>query len=126
MYELMIAIGVLLVAILTCFRASATANGLMRTVRETETATADLQAAMEQILLLSPDQIPIAASAYAANQPIAAFNSLHLRNESLVPTYPGYGGGAVVPDPLSIVLNLNWVDFRGRPRSMQLSCVRTR
>ena len=116
----------LLVAVLTTFRTQIAAENLLRTTRETDAATSDLQAAMEQILLRSPDQIPIAGSPYAANQPIASFVDLHLRNERIVPTYAGYVSGAVVPDPLPILLTISWTDYRGRARSMRLACTRTR
>jgi type II secretory pathway pseudopilin PulG len=126
LYELMIAVGVLLVAVLGTLSSQLTSHNLVRTTHETDTGTSDLQAAMEQILLLSPDQIPIASSLYRANQPIVAFNNLHLRNERIVPTYAGYAGGAVVPDPLPIQLTLTWNDFQGRPRMMRLASMRTR
>ena len=126
LHELMIAIGVLLVAVLGTFSSHLVSQNLVSTTRETDAATTDLQAAMEQILLRSPDQIPIVGSPFRANQPIVAFNNLHLRNEQLVPSYPGYAGGAAVPDPLQIVLTATWTDFKGRPRSMRIASLRTR
>ncbi len=126
LYELMIAIGILLVAVLATLQSQSTSLNLVQTTHETDTATSDLQAAMEQILLRSPDQIPIAGSPFEAGLPIAAFTNLHLRNERLVPTYPNYAGGPTVTDPLQIQLTLTWNDFRGRPRTMQIASTRTR
>jgi type II secretory pathway pseudopilin PulG len=126
LYELMIAVGLLLVAVLAALRTQTTSMELVQTTRETDTATSDLQAAMEQILLRSPDQIPIAGSLYAAGQPIAAYTDLHLRNERMLANYPNYVVGATVPDPLQIQLTLTWTDFKGRPRAMRIATTRTR
>jgi type II secretory pathway pseudopilin PulG len=126
LYELTIAIGVLMVGILVALQSQVSSTHLVQTTHETDTATSDLQSAMERILLLSPDHIPVAGSAFEAGTPIAAFSDLHLHNERIVPTYPGYGGGAVVPDPLQIQLTLTWNDFQGRQRTMQIACTRTR
>jgi len=122
----MIAVAVLLVAILGAFSSQLTSHNLLRTTRETDTAACDLQAAMEQILLRAPDQVPVAGSPYQADQPIAAFTDLHLRNERMVAAYPGYVAGLPVPDPLQIELTVTWDDFRGRQRSMRISSARTR
>ncbi len=124
--ELMIAVGVILVAVLGTFGAQFTSHQLVRTARETETASLDLQAAMEQVMMVSPDLLPIPGGRFPAGQPIAAFTNRHLRNELLVATYPNYPGGATVPDPLDVVLTLTWQDFRDRPRTMQLACRKTR
>ena len=126
LYELMLAVGLLLVAVLAALRTQTASMDLVQTTRETDTATSDLQAAMEQILLRSPDQIPIPGSLYAAGQPIAAYTDLHLRNERMVANYPNYGGGTTVPDPLQIQLTLTWTDFKGRARAMRIATTRTR
>lgn len=124
--ELMIAITVLTVAVLSTFITQISAHNLMRTSRETNTATADVQAAMEQLLLLPMNTIPIAGSAYVPGQPVAAFTGLHLRDETIVPTYPNYAGGPTVPDPLQIVLTITWSDFAGRQRILRLASMKTR
>lgn len=124
--ELSIAIVVLMVAVLTAFEVQLGSQRLVRTSRETNTAMADLGAAMEQALLLPKDDIPVAGSMYAADQTIDAFTGLHLRDERMVATYPGYLAGGPVPDPLVIVLTVTWADHAGRPRALQLSSMKTR
>lgn len=123
--ELMIAIVVLLVAVLGTFAAQFRSRELLQTSRETAIAMADLQAAMEQVLLRPVDQIPVASSAYADGQPIAAYTDLHLSGQRIVADYPGYAGGAI-PDPLPIVLTMTWNDPRGRPRTETLRSMKTR
>lgn len=123
--ELMISIIVLLVAVLATFTSQLKSRELLQTSRETGIAMADLQSAMEQILLRPVDQIPIAGSLYADDQPIAAFTNLHLANEVITADYPGFAGGAV-PDPLQISLTITWTDPRGRPRTKSLRSMKTR
>jgi len=126
MIELMLGLGVLLVAVLGALGSQLVSHDLVRTTRETDAATTDLQAAMEQLLLRGLDQIPVASSPFESGQPIAAFEGLHLKDQRIVATYPGYTPGLAVPDPLQIVLRATWTDFRGRPRSMQIACLKTR
>lgn len=123
--ELMIAIIVLLVAVLGTFTSQLKSRELLQTSRETTIAMADLQGAMEQVLLRPVDLLPIGSSAYADDQPIAAYTNLHLPNQLIVADYPGFAGGAV-PDPLPIVLTMTWTDPRGRPRTKTLRSMKTR
>jgi prepilin-type N-terminal cleavage/methylation domain-containing protein len=123
--EVMIAVTVLLVAVLGTFVAQLSSHNLLRTSRDANRAMADLESAMEQVILLQPDQIPVPGSPFAANQPIAAFTNLHFRTETIVPTYPGYTPGNV-PDPLSIILTCTYVDQLGRQRKLTLSSMKTR
>jgi type II secretory pathway pseudopilin PulG len=123
--EIMIAIGVLMIAVVGSIATQMSAQSLLSTTRETATATSDLQAVMEQVLLYAPDQLPTATGRFPAGRPIAAYSNLHLRNERIVPTYPNYSGGTV-PDPLSIQLTATWSDYRGRPRTMSLSSAKTK
>jgi prepilin-type N-terminal cleavage/methylation domain-containing protein len=116
--ELMVAISVLLVATLTALSSQVTSMNLMNTSRETNTAISDLQAAMEQLLLVPALELPEHED-FGHERIITAFDDLHLAGERIVVTYPGYDG-ATVPDPLPIVLTLNWNDYAGRPRDLSL------
>lgn len=126
MLELMVAIGVLLVATLSAFGSQLASMNLVTISRETDTAVTDAQACMESILTLQADQIPLASSPYADGQEISGYSNLS--NEILIATYPGFPTGsddsADVPDPLEIVLTLSWDDHRGRPRSLTLASVK--
>ena len=103
-----------------------TANDLQHTARETTLAMADLQACLEQVLLLPSEDLPIEGSLFASGEPVAAFQDRNLQNEIVVVTYPDYVDGAAVPDPLQIVVTVTWDDFDGRPRQLQLSTAKTR
>lgn len=126
MVELSIAIAVLLLAVLTAFEVQLASQRLVRTSRETNLAMGDLSAAMEELLLMPKDDIPVAGSPFELDQPIADFNELHLNDEAIVPSYPGYVLGGDVPDPLEIVLTVTWTDHAGRARRLQLSSMKTR
>jgi hypothetical protein len=125
MVELMIASTVLMVAVLATFVTQISSNNLIRVAHETNTGMADLQAAMESVLLRPVDTIPIPTSPFKPNTPIAAYTNLHLPSETIIPTYPGYAGGTV-PDPLQIVLTLTFKDHKGRQRTMRLASMKTR
>lgn len=123
--EILIAILVLIVAVTAAFATQLGSLNLLNTARETNTAMADLENAMERALAFATDQIPVPGSQFQAGQPIAAFQGLHLDNESIVATYPGYAGGTV-PDPLEIVLTITWNDWVGRPRTLRLVTMKVR
>lgn len=126
MIELMVAVGVLLVSVMGAYSSQITSLNLMHTSRETNTAMADLQAAMEQALLLRAEEIPVPGSDFEADTPIDGIES-SLREQSIVPTYPGYVTGSTkVPNPLPIVLTANWKDPQGRSRSLRLASMKTR
>ena len=50
----------------------------------------------------TPDLLPNAGSKYEHGVPIAAFEGLHLREQRIVATYPGYVTGGAVLDPLTM------------------------
>lgn len=127
MLELMVAIGVMMIAILSAFGSQLASVNLVTISRETDTAMTDLQACMESILTLEADQLPLVSSAYADGVEIAGYDNLP--SESLIATYAGFPTGSNdprdVPDPLEIVLTLTWDDHRGRARSATLTSVKT-
>ena len=118
--EVMLAISVLMIAVMAAMSSQGSSMNLIRASRESNTAMSDLQVAMEDILL-TPQVIDIPVN-YPAGQPIPEFTNLNLGGQTIVPTYPGAAGG-VVPDPLEIVLVINWNDWRGRAMSSRLATV---
>jgi prepilin-type N-terminal cleavage/methylation domain-containing protein len=123
--ELAISMTVMLVAVFTAMASQLVALDLVKALREQDAAMSDLQSAMDAIQLLPPDDIPIATSLYADDQPIGAFTGRSLTNETITPDYPGYAGGAI-PDPLPIVLTCAWTDWKGRARTLALRSAVTR
>lgn len=126
MVEMIVAIAVMLIAVLATSVAQVSALRLQDGARETAKALADLESAMESVLSKQVETIPVAGSPYQAGQPIAAYEKLHLKNQRIVPSYPGYTAGGVVPDPLTIVLTATWTDRRGAPRRAVLRGMKTR
>ncbi|MBK8179995.1 MAG: prepilin-type N-terminal cleavage/methylation domain-containing protein [Planctomycetes bacterium] len=124
--ELMIAVVVLVVAICSAISAQVVAFNLLRTSRETNVAMGDLQGAMELAILQPANALPLAGGEFAQGTAIARFNDLHLRNQRITATYPGYVVGAAVPDPLQIVMTITWDDFQERPRTMRIATIRGR
>lgn len=95
---------------------------LTRTARDTSVATADAQAALEEVLLQPMDAMP---GQYPAGAGIPRFEGLHLFNEEVLVQYPNMPGVAI-PDPLEIRVVVNWTDYGGRSRTISLSTVKTR
>jgi prepilin-type N-terminal cleavage/methylation domain-containing protein len=126
MVEVMVAIGVLLVAVVTAFGSQLTSFRLMTSSREDNAAIADLAACMEEVMLEPVATLPVADSPYAHGVPIVAFEGLHLRQQRIVATYPGYVAGGAAPDPLTIVLTATWRDSRGLARRLELRSLRVR
>ncbi len=117
--ELMCAIMVLLITALGAFSSEITSLNLARAARETQIISADLQAAMDRILIFTVPNIP---PNFPDGQNIADFDSLHFPNQAIVASYPG---GAAA-DPLTIRVTATWTDFAGRTRTMGLSSQRSR
>jgi hypothetical protein len=98
----------------------------MSTSRDTNIAMGDLQACMERLLIERLVNLPVPGSEFEAGQPVAGFTNLHLQNEVIVASYPGYVPGDPVPDPLTIVLTLSWLDAQGHTRLEVLRSMKTR
>ncbi|MCB9912110.1 MAG: type II secretion system protein [Planctomycetes bacterium] len=126
MVEVMIAIVVLLVAATAAFSSQMTSMRLVKQSREMGVALSDLQACMEAVRMRPVEQLPIAGSPFAHGVEVAAYHGLHLREERLIATYPGYTPGGAIPEPLPIVLTATWTDERGGQRTMRLQTVRAR
>ena len=124
--ELMIGVVILVVALTAAIGSQVISHNLLRTSRETNTAMGDLEGAMELAILVAPGNLPVPASEFANGRPIARFNGLHLRNQTITATYPTYTAGLAVPDPLEVVMTVRWNDYLQRPRTLSLSTMRTR
>lgn len=120
--EVMVALSILGLALAYSTRVQGGAMALIEANQNSMTATADLQAAMEQVLLQTHDNIPVN---FPAGVPIAAFTDLHLPNQLIVPTYP-QGAAA---NPLEIQLTLSFTDVKhatDQPRTMTLFSMKAR
>ena len=117
MLEVMLAISVLLIAVVSAMSSQVSSMNLLRASKESNTAMTDLEMAMEEVLLTSQDDIPVE---FPPGQPIPDYTTLNLGGETIVANYPGIVGG-IVPDPLEIVLTMTWNDWAGRPRSSRLA-----
>ena len=124
--ELMLALSILTVAIGAAFSGQVGSSKLLKTSAETRVALQDLRTAMEDIMAVAnPAGLPLAGSLYQAGQPVTAYESLHLRDQRLVATYPNYTGG-IVPDSLQVRLTMTWLDANGNARLQDLVTVVTR
>jgi len=127
MAELVVAIVLLSIAVLGALAAQISHHRLTRTSFETTTAVLELQAAMDELLLLPVDSIPFPAlGGFAPGAPMPDYDGRHLTDEAVVPTYPDYVAGQPVPDPLEIVLAITWTDHSGGQRQMSLASMKTR
>jgi len=122
MLEVLLAMSVLLIAVVAAISSQITSMNLVRSTRESNTAMADLQTAMEELLVEDAEELPFN---FPPGTPLAPFTNLNLNGESIVPTYPGWGGGPVT-DSIQIVLTMTWNDWRGRPMQMRLATMRVR
>ncbi len=118
MVELMFAIGVFLVAIVAAYASQVTSADLVSTSRETKVAVAELRTAMEELLGEPFDDLAVD---YPDGQTIPAYDDRVLEGQRIQVVYPAPGA-----DPLEIQLVMSWNDFRGRPRNMTMSSMRTR
>lgn len=118
--------AVLTISILAAVQSQMSSFAVTRASRELCLAAADLEAAMESLLALPADEIPVPGSEYEAGQPVARFTNLHLPGEVLTATYPGFVAGGAVPDQLIVVLTLSWTDAKGRARQIQARTVKLR
>lgn len=123
MVEMLIAIGVFLVAVVAAFSSQLASMGVVSTSRETSVAGSELQAAMEEMLVLQLQRIP---RDFPAGQEIPRYAGRNLQDERIVPTYPGLTDLDDPPNPLQIVLELSWSDGAGRTRTSTLATTKAR
>ncbi len=117
MVELVFASGILLVATIAGYGAQVRSAALIDSSLGRAVAMSDLETCMEEMLVESTSSIP---DEFEAGQAIALYNGLHLRNQRIVPEYPGIVAGSPAPDPLEIILTAQWTNKSGQAQSLQL------
>ena len=122
----MIAIVVLLIATSAAFMSQLTSMRMIDQSREISLAMSDLEACMDRVRVSPVDALAVAGSTYEHGQSVAQFDDLHLTDQRIVVTYPGYVPGGPLPDPLEVVLNATWTPRRGGQIRQTLRTVRVR
>lgn len=113
--------SILTVGVMAAFSSQVGSMELMRSSRETQTASADLRAAMEDLLTRTPAfLVEHPQSPFLPGQSIAPFEDLHLSDQRIVTRYPNYTAGGAVPSILQIALECTWTDYEGRERDLGL------
>ncbi len=118
MIELLVAITILLISLAAAFGSQVASFGLIDSSRDSTLAMTELERCMEEVLTKSSDNIPVD---YPAGEPISGYDDVRLRQQSIVPSFPGYSGGGSIPDPLEVVLEATWLDSRGRLQRLNLT-----
>jgi hypothetical protein len=121
----MVAIAILLLAMAGALSTQLEALDLLHDSEEMTTAMVDLQAVMEEVLLLQPQNIPNPDGPFAEGEPIDVLDNMGLQDEAVVAEYPTWDEGQAVPDPLEVRLRITWTSHRGRPRELTLTTLRT-
>lgn len=119
--ELMFAMSILTVGVMAAFSSQVGSMELMRSSRETQTASADLRAAMEDLLTRTAEfLVEHPSSPYLPGVSIAEYEDLHLTGQRIVTSYPNYEEGEDVPEILQVRLTCTWTDYEGRERDLDL------
>ena len=119
--EAMAASVVFAIVVLTLVYSMSVSMRLMRSSSETDAATTDLALAMETLHTLPTPEIPVK---YPPDVGLPAFEGLNLSDETIIPTYPGFVAGEAPPDPLEIILEVEWRGPNGDRRRMRLASVK--
>lgn len=124
MIEMLIAISVILVALGASYMSQLTSMSVIEQSRDRAQALMDLEACMEQVVLLPSASLPVAGSAFEHGVPVGMYEGLHLPEQRIVVTYPEFDPAQEVPDPLQVVLTATWEDRMGHVYSQRLRGMR--
>ncbi len=122
MLEVMFGTLVLTISLLAAFTSQLLSFNLVRTARDVNTATSELTAALEEVITPNIDAIP---GQFAPGAAIAKYQGRALRDQRVVVTYPNFAGGAV-PNPLEVVVTIQWTAWNGRAATQSLSTLKAR
>ena len=121
--ELTIAIAILLIGALAAFATQVMSGQIIDSSEEVTIVVADLEMCMEEMLLQSADDMPIA---YPEGVEVPGYEGLHIRNEDLIPNYLNWSAGEPIPDLLEIELTATWLDGAGRVQRQSLLTAKAR
>lgn len=124
--EVMVAIVVLLIASSAAFMSQLTSMRMVNQSRDVSMAISDMEACMDRVRMSPVDELAVAGSPYEHGQSVVQYEDLHLRDERIVVTYPGYVPGGPLPDPLQVVVAATWTPNRGGQIRQVLRTVRVR
>ncbi|MCA9001330.1 MAG: type II secretion system protein [Planctomycetes bacterium] len=126
MVEVMVAIVVLLIASSAAFMSQVTSMRMVGQSSDIALAMSDLEACMERVRQEPVDALAVPGSTFEHGESVAQYEDLHLRDERIVVTYPGYVAGAPLPSPLEVVITASWTPARGGQIRQSLRTVRVR
>lgn len=118
--ELMIAVAVMAIGLAAAFSGQIGTHRVIEQSRDTQLALTAIEAVAEAVVAQVPNDLPNHPD-FGAGQAVPLWTETGVEGMTIVCTYPNWGGGATVPDPLMVDIQANWIDGEQRPRNLVVS-----